>query len=659
MMRKKSGLGLAIALLVAGSALAGQEKKAEEASSVLSPEDFLQLRGIQDPQFSPDGMRVAFVVSDPLTGKHRARHIWMYGVKNKATRQFTFSEKSETSPRWSPDGKQLAFLSNRGGEQQQIFLMRADGGEASALTKSKESVGAFEWAPDGQQIAFLAADAKSDEQEKKEKDNDDSQVADKDERHARLRILDLATKKERALTPANWEVKELKWSPRGKSLVIIATDKPESDSETDRLFAVGAADGEMKQLLAPRGGFGDIQIAASGTAIAFRACREDGPNPLDLFVLRVGEPAAQNLSGGNLDRPAEDFRWLQDGAILVNVLEGFHSRFAIYNADGSRTDVPAFATNPRQIAVSANGNVAFVGETATEAQELWIWNKTDAPERVTRLNDTWTQHSVLKQEIYKYKSFDGLEIEAVLLKPADWDGKTKLPLVAYVHGGPTGAWGDSLDAWSQLLAARGFAVLMPNIRGSVGYGQKFVEMNRGDWGGADYKDVIAGVHDLVNRGIADANRLGIAGWSYGGYMSEWAITQTNEFKGAVSGAGMANLISEFGTERGPAYDEWFWGVPYEKPEGFLNHSPFLFLKKAKTPTLILQGENDPVDPIGQSQELYRGLKRYGVTTELVLYPREPHGFQEAKHRVDVQKRMVAWLEKYVKNSGQAPTTNVH
>jgi len=258
----------------------------------------------------------------------------------------------------------------------------------------------------------------------------------------------------------------------------------------------------------------------------------------------------------------------------------------------------------------------------------------------------------VKQEIYKYKSFDGLEIEAALLKPADWDGKTKLPLVAYVHGGPTGAWGDSLDVWSQLLAARGFAVFMPNIRGSVGYGQKFVEMNRADWGGADYKDVMAGVHDLVNRGIADANRLGIAGWSYGGYMSEWAITQTNEFKGAVSGAGMANLISEFGTERGPAYDEWFWGVPYEKPEGFLNHSPFVFLRKAKTPTLILQGENDTVDPVGQSQELYRGLKRYGVTADLVLYPREPHGFQEAKHRVDVQKRMVAWLEKYVKDGGK-------
>jgi len=194
MTHKNLGIGLAV-LLVASGALAGQEKKDSQESNLLSPEDFLQLRGIQDPQFSPDGTRLAFVATDPLSGQHRTRHIWVYDLKSKAARQFTYSEKSETSPRWSPDGKQLAFLSSRGGDQQQIFAMRVDGGEASALTKGKESVGAFEWAPDGQEIAFLAADAKSDLQEKKEKENDDSHVADKDERHARLRILDIATNK--------------------------------------------------------------------------------------------------------------------------------------------------------------------------------------------------------------------------------------------------------------------------------------------------------------------------------------------------------------------------------------------------------------------------------------------------------------------------------
>lgn len=642
-------------LLAASLAAVAQEKQAEE-SNLLAPEEFLNLRAIQDPQFSPDGTRVAFVVSDPLTGQKRTRHIWLYDVKSKTARQFTYSDKSESSPRWSPDGKQLAFLSARGSDETQIFVMNASGGEGAALTRSKTSISAFEWSPDGKQIALLSSDPKSEAEEKKEKDKDDARVVDKDERHARLRILTLTTMEEKAITGPNWEVKELKWLPKGGSLAVIATDKPESDSETDRLFSVGVADAEMWQLVAPRGGFGDIQVGPVNGAILFRGCREDGPSPHDLMLLRAGERAAQNLSGANLDRPMMDFHWWPDGTILASTLDGFRSHFVNYNADGSRTDIAPFAANPQQFAVSSNGNVAFIGGTATEAPELWMWNRKDAPERVTHLNDGWTKHALLKPEIYKYKSFDGLEIEAALVKPPDWDGKAKLPLIAYVHGGPTGAWEDSVEAWSQLLAARGFAVFMPNIRGSVGYGQKFIEMNRANWGGNDYQDVMAGVHDLVNRGIADANRLGIAGWSYGGYMSEWAITQTNEFKGAVSGAGMANLISEFGTERGPAYDEWFWGVPYEKPEGFLNHSPFLYLKKAKTPTLILQGESDTTDPLGQSQELYRGLKRYGVPSELVVYPREPHGLQEAKHRVDMQKRMVAWLEKYVKGNDPKPAT---
>ena len=286
-----------------------------------------------------------------------------------------------------------------------------------------------------------------------------------------------------------------------------------------------------------------------------------------------------------------------------------------------------------------------------------MWNQTGTPQQLTHLNDSWKQFALIAPEIYKYKSFDGQEIEAALLKPVNYDGHSKLPVIALIHGGPTGAWGDRIDTWGQLLAARGYAVWYPNIRGSVGYGQKFIESNRGDWGGGDFKDVMAGVHDLVNRGIADPNRLAIGGWSYGGYMSEWAITQTTEFKAAVSGAGLSNLISEYGTEKGPSYDEWFYGLPYEpeKVAGFLNSSPFVHLKNAKTPTLILQGEDDDTDPIGQSQELYRGLKRYGVETELVVYPRENHGFQEEKHLIDRLNRILAWYDKHLKPSAEEKT----
>jgi dipeptidyl aminopeptidase/acylaminoacyl peptidase len=303
---------------------------------------------------------------------------------------------------------------------------------------------------------------------------------------------------------------------------------------------------------------------------------------------------------------------------------------------------------PSSFAVSDDGAIAFVGESSTEPQEIWLAAASQQPKKIPEFNKSFDTSALIRPELYKYKSFDGLEIEANLLKPSTYDGKSKLPLVALIHGGPTGAWESSIEFWGQLLVARGYAVFYPNIRGSVGYGEKFVESNRADWGGGDFKDVMAGIGDLVAKGVVDPDRLGIGGWSYGGYMSEWAITQTPRFKAAVSGAGMANLTSEYGTEQHPSYDEWFWGVPYEKPTGFLNGSPFLHLKNVKTPTLILQGDADTVDPLGQSQELYRGLKRYGVETELVVYPREPHGFHEEKHLLDRLNRIVAWYDKYMK-----------
>jgi len=196
-------------------------------------------------------------------------------------------------------------------------------------------------------------------------------------------------------------------------------------------------------------------------------------------------------------------------------------------------------------------------------------------------------------------------------------------------------------------------VFQPNIRGSVGYGQKFLASNKGDWGGADYKDVMAGVDDLVRRNIADPNRLGIAGWSYGGYMAEWAITQTDRFKVAVCGAGMADLATEFGTEARSQGDEWYFGTPYENLAGFQHSSPIVYIKNAKTPTLILQGEADTTDPISQSQMLYHGLRRYNVPVVFVVYPREPHGLREQKHIIDRYRRSVEFVEKYLGSSVSA------
>jgi dipeptidyl aminopeptidase/acylaminoacyl peptidase len=645
MMRRILAAG-SVVLVVAGAGFAQEKSGAEK--NALTPEAFLELRSLQDPQFSPDGAKVAFIVSGFGSEAKRTGHLWIYEKDKNASRQLTYSTKSESAPRWSPDGKQLLFLSNRDGDEQQIYILRMEGGEAAQLTKGKANASEPAWSPDGKSIAYLAPDPKTEAEEKQLKDKDDEHVVDRDDKQARLRVFELATKQVRTLTEPTWRVEELAWMPDGQNIVVKATDRPAADRFTDRLYVVSTQDAKVRELLAPRGPFGNIRMSMDGKGIGFIGCRDDGPQPHDLMILPTGITLAKNLTGASLDRQVMHYQWAKGGWVVAVYADGFRNKFTGYSGTGERKDSADMVMNPGDFSVAASGEIAFVGQTTTSMPELYLRDTSGKAEQVSHVNDGWKQYAVIAPEFYKYKSFDGMEIEAGLLKPAGYDGNSKLPAIVLVHGGPTGNWEDSIDAWGQLLVARGYAVMYPNIRGSIGYGQKFVEINRADWGGGDFKDVMAGVDDLVRKGVADPERLGIGGWSYGGYMAEWGVTQTTRFKAAVSGAGMANLISEYGTEEAPAYDEWFWGVPYEKPEGFLNSSPFLYIKNAKTPTLILQGEEDPIDPKGQSQELYRGLKRYGVESEFVLYPREPHGFQEAKHRVDVEKRVVAWFEKYLK-----------
>ncbi len=265
---------------------------------LLTAEASLNLRTVADLLFSPDGGRLAFVVTEPAKGTERMRHIWIYERQSGAARQFTFSAKSESVPRWSPDGKQLAFLSNRDEDQQQIFLMRADGGEGRAITKGKRSVKTFEWSPDGASIAFVAPDAKTEEEEKKEKDKDDARVVDKDDKHARLWILDVASGETRALTKANWNFDELAWLPAGGRVIVKGTERPESDEYTERIYSVQVADGTMKEFVAPRGPFGKIRVAPDGKTISYVGPREDGPDPHDLMLLPVAAHAARNLTAG-------------------------------------------------------------------------------------------------------------------------------------------------------------------------------------------------------------------------------------------------------------------------------------------------------------------------------------------------------------------------
>ena len=643
-----------VMMAVAGAVLTAQP-------SALSPEQTLDRRGIGDLHVSADGTRLVFTVTEPVKGTARQRNIWLADMASGRVRQLTFSSKSDSSPRWAPNGRSIAFLSDRNGPAQ-LYLLPMSGGEADKLTDRKESIGAFRWSPDGTRIALLMAEPKPDAQQTREKDLDDSRVAEKDDRLPRVWTVDVASHALKQITSAPLRIGQIEFAP-GDRLIATASPKPHGDRFNDAIYAIGLQDGRFTQIAAPRGPMGAIALSPDGTTIAYVCSRVDGPEPHDLCLQPVDGGTARNVTGTTVDRPIAQPAWIDDQTLALSVARGFRTAIEIVGRDGRAQPLERLTVNSSAFARASNGIVAYVGETATNAPELWIKTPNASARAITTFNERWAARPVVAPEFVTYKSADGTEIEAALLVPPVVSGFSQTgsgssrtpPTVILVHGGPTGRWSDSFEAWGQLLVARGYAVLYPNVRGSTGYGQHFVEMNRGDWGGGDFKDVMAGADWLVARGIADPNRLGIGGWSYGGYMAAWAVTQTTRFKAAVSGAPVIDMASEFGTENGSAYDEWFYGTPYEQLDGFIKSSPMTFVKHVKTPTLLLQGEDDTTDPIGQSQQFYRGLKRYGVESDLVLYPREPHGLREEKHLLDRLNRILAWYDRYLKPPATADT----
>ena len=634
------------------------------AAALLTPEQALDRRAVGELAAAPDGTRVVFTVTEPARGTTRARAIWVIEVATGRARQLTFSGKSDSSPRWSPDGRSLAFLSDRDGAAQ-LYLLPMNGGEPQKLTDRKDRITEFRWSPDGARIALLMPDAKPAAEQARERDKDDARRVEKDERLARVWVLDVATRALTPLTTAAWRISQIEWLPDGNRLIAAADPTPASDRWTAGIFSIDVATGSATAIASPRGPFGGLAVSPNGAAFAYVGARVDGPEPHDVYTVRLkpdskdGAASAfsqTNITASAIDRPVSQLHWVDDDTIAALVARGFASTIALISRDGRPRyiDTPV---NPTSFARAAGGTIVFAGETATHAPEVWIEPANEPARAVTTFNAQWSSLPVTAPEFVKYRSFDGKEIEAALLRPTASDPQpgTAAPFVVLVHGGPTGRWSDSFEPWGQLLAQRGYAVLYPNVRGSTAYGEAFVEANRADWGGGDFKDVMAGVDWAIANGIADPTRLGIGGWSYGGYMAAWAVTQTTRFKAAVSGAPVIDMASEFGTEDSSAYDEWFYGTPYERLDGFVKSSPMTFVKNARTPTLLLQGEADETDPIGQSQQFYRGLKRYGVETELVLYPREPHGLREEKHLLDRLNRIVTWYDRYMKGAARPPS----
>jgi dipeptidyl aminopeptidase/acylaminoacyl peptidase len=583
--------------------------------------------------------------------------VWLVPTSGGDPIRLTTSKKRDASPRWSPDGKHIAFISARE-EKAQIFLISPFGGEAEKLTESKTAVQALAWSPDGTSIAYTAAKEPTAEEEKKQKEKDDSQVVDKNFQMSRIWIIDVKTRKAKELVKADYSASDPQWSPDGRTIAYVAapTPKPDDSNLTD-IWAVDVESAKTRKLTENPGPDSAPRWSPDGKQIAYLS--RDQKNGVlgqsKLTLMAADGSGTRELAPAFVYQPGPPI-WSRDGStIYFDSQVGTASRlFSVAAGGGSVKQISHNAEQMGPATFSRDGSsAAFTLSDTQHPAEVYV---AKAPGfefvKLTDHNPQVRDFELGASEVVRWKSKDGLEIEGLLIYPVGYQRGKRYPMVADIHGGPSGVWTNSFPGtwgnFGHVWAGKGWVCFYPNIRGSSGYGEKFLLANIKDWGGGDYRDIQSGIDYLIERGIADPDRLAQSGWSYGGYMTAWTLTQTTRFKAVMVGAGLTDMFSMYSTNDLQRILEGYFGAqPWDDLEVYRRASAMTFIKQAKTPTLIQHGGADTRVPTGQAQELYMGLRKNGIPVELVFFPREPHGLQEPKHQLDKMRREYAWFSKYV------------
>ena len=683
--RRLSCLSLLLIIALANSFVA------QTARRPLKLDDMFRFRNVGDPQISPDGKYVAYVVGTTDAKEDKSNsHIWMVGIDGTNDRQITFSNESENSPRWSPDGKYISFTSSRPGKARgsQVWLLDRNGGEAMQLTEIKGRLQGHEWSPDSKRLALLIGDPDPESEPGPSPQPGATPRVPKpividryrykqdgagyllSGRHTYIYIYDIESKKLDRLTKNKWDEGSLAWSPDGTRIAFMSnhSDDPDRDPAA-QLYVAEAKPGATEKQITPADMRADRSRPEWSPDSKWIVFYEDEDRKYGAYsmnhlalVASDGSSAPTRLKAADdLDRGVSSARFTADGKAIQFLVADDRSVYPVKaNMSGGAAQKlfkpPVVISNWN---FNAGRAVVMSGDNL-KTSEIYVWEG-NSLRQLTHQNDKLLAELDLGvTEEVNFQSKDGTSVNGLLTYPVGYVKGTKVPLLLRIHGGPNSQDQHSFSLERQMFAANGYAVLAVNYRGSAGRGQKFSRSIFADWGNYEVQDLLAGVDYVVKMGVADPDRLGVGGWSYGGILTDYLIATDNRFKGATSGAGTAFTVAFYGTDQYIIQYDYEIGPPWN-PKSWETYQkisyPFLHADRIQTPTLFLGGERDFNVPVQGSQQMYQALRSLGIDTQLIIYPNENHGIQRPSYQRDRMERYLAWYDKYVKKTAGPSSTS--
>ena len=652
-----------ISLLILGlSSVIAQTK------SNWSPTQTIKHKVISTVRVSPDGGKVVYAVKELKTIEGKSEfinHLFISDINNTNTIQLTQGEKNNINPKWSPDGKKIAFVSNRNGKNN-LYCLNLAGGEAERLTDLKTGINDFKWSTTGNQIAFTSSDFETEEETGNKKSGNVWFFMNENFKQGRLHLLQLNKKDKNGipqittLSKENRHINSFSWSPDDQWIAYAhAASGGVEDNTFCDISMIKISSGEVKVIANTPVGENQPLFSPDGKFIAYYNLDEKGiwggKTSVKIFALENG--SVQTLAD-TPNGPAELIGWSSNGKTIYT-LEPFHTSTKIFSLSSDGKQATEWTTGTKGVLSglelnSKGTHFGFTFQNTSIPQDGYISSTNSfSALKISNINPELANLPVPKTELISWKSFDGMEIEGLLTYPLNYEAGKKYPFILNIHGGPAGVFSENFIAVSGIyplaaLAENDIFILRPNPRGSNGYGLKFREANHRDWGGGDYKDLMAGVDYAISKGWADANKMGVMGWSYGGFMSSWIVGHNNRFKVASIGAPAVDLVTQDLTDDIPGFlPSYMEKQPYEDWKVYDDHSPLRFVQNVKTPVLLQHGQADVRVPFSQGIMYYNALKRRGVPVRFLVLPRQPHGPAEPSMILKTAQTNLSWMLHYL------------